>query len=109
VIRISGPVLDIGSCGKKMHVERPESYDSNRAKSCVFFVHENVRAVLHLLPPFSPTQSAQKERIKHFSRHLSTNFIFLVTSEIFLIADHLASEIQTVEIRVISLERHLHS
>jgi hypothetical protein len=66
----------------KNFVHRPESYDLNSAKSCVFIVHENMRTVLHLFPHFS-VQSDQKNGMKKFSRHLSVNLISLLTSEIF--------------------------
>jgi hypothetical protein len=44
---------------QKKIVDRPESYAMNRAKSCVFRAHENLWAVLHLIPHFL-TQSAPK-------------------------------------------------
>jgi hypothetical protein len=67
----------------RTNVDRQESYDWNSAKSCVFIAHENVRVVLHPPPPiFHTIQSAQKNGIKKFSRHSSTNLISLRTTEI---------------------------
>jgi hypothetical protein len=45
---------------RKNFVVGLESYDSNGVRSCVFLVHENVWAVLHLFPLFL-TQSGQKK------------------------------------------------
>jgi hypothetical protein len=62
----------------KYFVDRPESYDSNKTKSCVFIAHENVWVGLHLFPYFL-TQSAQKNGIKKILQtfidrpHLFTN------------------------------------
>jgi hypothetical protein len=67
-------ICEIVALRGKKNVDRPESYDSNRAKTCVFIAHENVRAFLHLFPHFL-TQSAQKNGIKKFSKHLWANLI----------------------------------
>jgi hypothetical protein len=67
--------------GKKCR-QNAESKNLKRVKSCVFRAYTNVRVLLHLFPHFL-TQSAQQKGIKRFSRHLSTNLISFLTSEIF--------------------------
>jgi hypothetical protein len=59
---------------QKKNVDRPESYDSNRAKSYLYFVY-------NLFPNFL-TQSGLKNGINIFLQTFETNLIYLLTSKI---------------------------
>jgi hypothetical protein len=86
-------------------VDRPESYDLNSAKSCIFLVHENMWAVLSLFPPLSNTICRIEQHEKNFPPICQiTSSLYYYTLEIFSVV-LISFEIQTVKIRVISLER----
>jgi hypothetical protein len=76
----SDPICEIVALRKNFVDRLRESYDANKAKSCVFIAHENMQAILHLFPIFV-TQPAQKNGMKN----LSTNLIsqYWLTAEIF--------------------------
>jgi hypothetical protein len=67
------------------NVDRPESDNSNTAKSCVFIAHENLQVVLYLFSHFL-TQSAQRTASKILQdifQLISSLYFSLLTSKYF--------------------------
>jgi hypothetical protein len=62
-------------------IDRPESYDSYSAKSCIFLAHEKTRTVWGIFL-HSHTQSDPKQGIKKFLRHFPTALIPSLTLRI---------------------------
>jgi hypothetical protein len=72
-------------------VDRPESYDAFKAKSCIFLAHEKTHTLWDIfLHPH--TQPAPKQGIKIFLRHLTTT---RVPSLILKISDIVQSSIES--------------
>jgi hypothetical protein len=69
----------------KNFVARPDSYNLNSSKSCVFRAHKKARLFCIDSPIFSHNLPKVMYGIKKFSRHLSTKLISLLTLEIFSI------------------------